>query len=537
MMKENKDMKPFDDLFRQTLEGYTPPPPAGAWKNIRRSLAKSKRSRWHFLFSLPVIILVSVVMFSIIGILVFSRMHSAYHSNLTAQKANRSLREAGRNENASDAKSKSSMPNPQINPLVTDQASITETQNHSPLRPNIRNEQSKVPAISSGHLSDRPEKQGSPKLHAGYSATSNSQEKGKSSNTVSIKKKSSATSLSKSVQPLPVELLAETEAGETMISWVNKTTSARETEIAAKTNEPSFKDPSNANNKGKDSLLTSNPNTVSAAIPDQATNNSARSPSGKQLNNDSSLFKAVTLPNTVAVKKRETKTRAGNRFESFASLGGNFGQVVISGLDPQPFYSAAATFGLNLAKYRTSVETGLGFSQYRDKGLYEFEFRKIDTSGYTGYTYFNPLDSSYLIIFRANVDTQQIFREVTTRSTFTYLDIPFYLTHELFRFGKLTIGIKAGPEVSFLVTRKEVLPELILEGAEFVNLKNMSYSRLSMNWQVLVATRFSWQFNEHLSLILQPSANLYLKNLYDKNNKPKSVPFGISVYGGLQYKF
>jgi hypothetical protein len=130
-----------------------------------------------------------------------------------------------------------------------------------------------------------------------------------------------------------------------------------------------------------------------------------------------------------------------------------------------------------------------------------------------------------------------LYHDSITKNSYTYLRIPLYFSKQLFRSGKFSVGLKTGPSVEFMITRNETQPQYILPGATLISVKNTSYSRLSTSWQWLIAPQLNWDITDKIIFRVEPAVTFYLNNLYDKNSRPATKPYGISITGGLIYKF
>ena len=104
--------------------------------------------------------------------------------------------------------------------------------------------------------------------------------------------------------------------------------------------------------------------------------------------------------------------------------------------------------------------------------------------------------------------------------------------------GKFVFDIKTGPVIGILISQKQISSSTSgPENGEILSTVNSDYTRLKISWQWDVMVQLRWNFNDRLSFTLSPSGIFYLNNLYDRNNKPANMPFGIGVNVGLIYKF
>jgi hypothetical protein len=114
--------------------------------------------------------------------------------------------------------------------------------------------------------------------------------------------------------------------------------------------------------------------------------------------------------------------------------------------------------------------------------------------------------------------------------------MPFYFSKQILRRGKFSAGIKAGPSVEFLLSRKETQPVYQLTGSDLLQTTNKSYKRISTNWQWLIAPQFSWDITDKIRFRLEPAAIFYLNNTYETENRPPVKPYILSITGGLLFK-
>jgi len=210
---------------------------------------------------------------------------------------------------------------------------------------------------------------------------------------------------------------------------------------------------------------------------------------------------------------------------------------LLKGLSSSNFYSGGILAGISSSKSKMSLETGIGFSYYKNHGNYDFEFRRTDTIGYTGYTFYNSYDSSFLIIYKPTTKDSLLYKNTNPQTSYSYLRIPLYFTKQIFHIGKIDVGLKTGPSCEILVKKAETQPEYQIPGTKFIALTNNSYSMLSVNWQWLIAPQMSVGITKKIQFRLEPAVNFYLNNLYNKKNRPSSKPYGVIITTGLTYQF
>jgi hypothetical protein len=476
-MKEEKDIQPVDKLFRQALEGYKPAPPPSVWKQIRSGLSNSGSPFIQFLNKYSGLLIGSAVIIGIIIFLVYNDISTPVTKNTNKLKPLIKVEQSTSDNNSHQTSTKSD------NSIIVDTCKIT------------------TPSIVNSNL---------------HKATESATKTDNQDIAAKLPVQKHLVSTIKSSENT-------TETPKTVAAKTGNV-SLRQNEIISPSNA-SYTKPETDNYQEIDKSIVPNKLEVT-----DSTN--INIPSNSSLVSE----KNENVPASVSSEENAPVKPTWN-YKYYVGAYGTFGQVLIKGLSSNNFYSGGIIAGISNSKLKMSLETGIGFSYYKNYGNYNFEFQRSDTIGYTGYTLFNSYDSSYLIIYRPTIKDTLLYKNAIPQTSYSYLRIPLYLTKQIFHFGKIDIGIKTGPSCEFLVKKNENQPEYQLPGTKFIALTNNSFTMLSVNWQWLIAPQISVGITKKINFRLEPAANFYLNNLYDKKNRPSAKPFGISVTAGLTYQF
>jgi hypothetical protein len=202
---------------------------------------------------------------------------------------------------------------------------------------------------------------------------------------------------------------------------------------------------------------------------------------------------------------------------------GNIGQVVQNGRAPNLFYGAMVTGGLWNDKLKAGIETGIGWENYYDYGSVTENIRMSDT------VYMDTLPTVI------HTDTTRIH---SYSYRYQYIQVPLFISKQVLARGRFSLDIKTGPVVGFMFSdQRKIESTPGPDGGEILSTVDNDYSRLNISWQWHIMPHFQWDINDRFSLTLTPTAIFYLNNLYESSNRPSGVPVGISIYGGLIYKF
>jgi len=510
-MKDENDIEAIDKLFRQSLEGYTPAPPASAWKNISSQLGRGSSSFGRLINGKMGLYFASTILLTITGILAyFVFFTKAPDSTLSNEPLNvTQIQSSDKNK-------------PQTSTLVPDVKNNRQFSSNDSSNPTT----SAINANEQIPFNDKP-------------GNSSSAGKGNSTriNKLVPKQQSTGKQKIKLAKNEPVatavhiELPATTPGSKnsnllnpeqnapTTDYYVIKNTELKEltNDSLTKSDDVKTKPPSNF--KPAEGKTNGNPTGSTTAENNKTVPVTDSSPVGGPLPGDNPA------------------TDIGNGLSYYLGVSGGLGWEIHKELNTNTIYSGTAVAGITHKKTNISFETGIGYNFYNSQGSYEFDFSRSDTIGYTGYTLYNSVDSSYLFIFKPIVSDTLFSYDTITKTTYSYLEIPFHFSKQIFRSGKFSLGIKTGPSVEFEISHKETQPEYQLAGSDLVSVTNNSYSRLSTNWKWLIAPQFSWDITDKIIFRIEPAAILYLNNPYEPENRPSSKPFILSIRAGVVYSF
>ena len=520
-MKEEKDIQPIDKLFRQSLEGYTPAPPASVWKHIRLRLGGGGSSFIRFFTDNMGLFVGSTLLIGLAGIFVYV----LFFSKSTDTTGNAQLKTGTQNtsaENKSVSVTRSDSLNYQT---TTDSVGLTDQVFNAEMKVSVSEK-------AKGKNSDR-----SKGLIAGLASKSGNQDAGNQRNSSNSDKISPGTQISEANKQ-EITIAGNTPSGINPFPPNSKVQSLNQETV--KQND-TLLITAETRNQGAENLIESesvsaNPLITVNDLDEKSIEKTDILPVGSTNEPGSSSLPAAAPATNNPSPVDNVKTPSEKVFSYYFGLSGSFGQEILKGFNSSAFYSGTALAGLTHKKTNFSFETGIGYNYYEDQGNYQFDFKQSDTLGYTGYTLFNTSDSSYLFIYKPTISDTLFSLDTVTKTSYSYLNIPFYFSKQILRRGKFSAGIKTGPSVEFLLSRKETQPVYQLTGSDLLQTENKSYSRMSTNWQWLIAPQFSWDITDKIRFRLEPAAMFYLNTPYETENRPPVKPYILSITGGLLFK-
>jgi hypothetical protein len=234
-------------------------------------------------------------------------------------------------------------------------------------------------------------------------------------------------------------------------------------------------------------------------------------------------MKADNTRNNSGSEKPKNPLRMSDNLSWQLGVSGNIGEVVQKGRNPNLYYGAMVTGGLWHKKLKAGIETGIGWTAYNDYGSVSNNVRIMDSI---------PGDTVHPATY---TDTTRIS---SSRYRYQYLQIPLFISKQIVGKGSFVFNIKTGPAIGFLISQKQLSNSTSgPESGEILRSVNNDYTRLKTSWQWHLMVELQWNLSDKLSFTVCPSGIFYMTNLYDRNNRPPSIPFGIGVNVGLIYKF
>ena len=192
---------------------------------------------------------------------------------------------------------------------------------------------------------------------------------------------------------------------------------------------------------------------------------------------------------------------------------------------------------------RFSVQTGVGLGYVFDHGNYRVNYKSKDSIGYfTSIISFIVTPGNIVVYTTKDIpvyDSLQHIADDRAISRYTYLQIPFMLGYELVETNHFSLGIKAGPAVSFLIGTKEALPFIDYPNARLIRVENNSLSRVKMNWEIQAALDLEYRLVKNFSMYAQPYYKHYFKPFANGESTSTSAkdPYSIGIEVGARYNF
>jgi hypothetical protein len=192
---------------------------------------------------------------------------------------------------------------------------------------------------------------------------------------------------------------------------------------------------------------------------------------------------------------------------------------------------------------RFSVQTGVGLGYVFDHGNYRVNYKSKDSIGYFTSIISFVVNPGNIIVFTTKdvpvYDSLQHIADDRAVSRYTYLQIPLLLGYELVETNHFSLGIKAGPSVSFLIGTREAAPFIDYPNATLIRIDNNSLLRVKMNWEIQAALDVEYRLVKNFSVYAQPYYKHYFKPFTtgESTTTPVKDPYSIGIEIGARYNF
>jgi hypothetical protein len=190
-----------------------------------------------------------------------------------------------------------------------------------------------------------------------------------------------------------------------------------------------------------------------------------------------------------------------------------------------------------------SVQTGLGLGYVFDQGNYRVNYKSKDSIGYfTSIISFIVTPGNKIIFTTKDIAVYDSIEHIADNraiSRYTYLQIPVLIGYELFETNRFSIGIKAGPTISFLIASKEALPFIDYPNAQLIRLDNNSLTRVKMNWEIQASLDIEYRLSKNFSIYADPSYKHYFKpfEMQESSSTKAKDPYSVGIELGIRVDF
>jgi hypothetical protein len=199
--------------------------------------------------------------------------------------------------------------------------------------------------------------------------------------------------------------------------------------------------------------------------------------------------------------------------------------------------------GMSYHLGRFTIQSGLGLGYVYDHADYRVNYKSKDSIGYFTSIITFTVNPGNVIVYTtkdiAVYDSLQHIADDRALDRYTYLRIPLLIGFELFETNRLSIGIKAGPAISFLIGSKEASVIIDYPNARLIRIENNTLVRVKMNWEIQAALDIEYRLVKNFSLYAEPTYKHYFKPFETQESVTTKAkdPYSIGIEVGARFNF
>jgi hypothetical protein len=115
---------------------------------------------------------------------------------------------------------------------------------------------------------------------------------------------------------------------------------------------------------------------------------------------------------------------------------------------------------------------------------------------------------------------------------YTYLQVPLILGYDFLRTQHFSIGLRAGPVISFLLKTEQISDNYDPGKDHIIQINQITPDRIQTNWQFIGGINAGFGITRRLWLEIEPDVRYYFNSVYEKpanNTKPWSAGFRVAL--------
>lgn len=231
------------------------------------------------------------------------------------------------------------------------------------------------------------------------------------------------------------------------------------------------------------------------------------------------------------------------RTHFYAGLSADGGMIYYPSTKDQFTWSTDLALGLTFAK-KFYVETGLGYLDSKERGIYSIELKSYDSVGYYNQVEsfevdpINPDEIQYNTKEVIVYDSIDHYTHTTPYFKYQYITIPLSFGYKFYQKEKFTASVRTGVIFSYMINKN--IPEAEYYDPEYTIVKmiNNTPERVEWNFQWQIGIRLNYNISKAFSVSAEPIFTKYLNSIYDTDKGYSSVkPYTMGLRVGIYYGF
>ncbi|MCF6171761.1 MAG: hypothetical protein L3J66_12350 [Bacteroidales bacterium] len=243
-----------------------------------------------------------------------------------------------------------------------------------------------------------------------------------------------------------------------------------------------------------------------------------------------------------SVKGMEEYLKKRNNIHFYTGVGATGAMAYYPSTTDQFTWSADLALGLKV--HRFYFESGVGYQEMQERGIYQIDFRSRDSIGYFNEVVSfeidpqNPDQITYKTKKTTVYDSVDHYIHSTPLFKYSYLNIPLKVGYRFLNKERFSVSAEAGMIFSKMLSKQ--IPEVSLNNPEYelIAITRQTPERVDLNLQWQLSLRLNYRFEKNMSVAVQPVFTKYINSIYDtKAGYPDVKPYAMGLRFGLYFDF
>lgn len=207
-------------------------------------------------------------------------------------------------------------------------------------------------------------------------------------------------------------------------------------------------------------------------------------------------------------------------------------------------FSWSADIALGIKVHDFYFESGVGYQEMQERGIYQIDFKSRDSIGYYNEVISfeinpqNPDEIAYKTRQTTVYDSVGHYVHTTPLFRYSYLNIPLKTGYRFYQKERFSISAETGIIFSRMLSKE--VPEIKLNNPDYqlIAITSQTPERVDINFQWQLSLRMDYHFAKTMSVAVQPVFTKYINSIYDtKAGYPNVKPYTMGVRFGIYFDF
>lgn len=194
---------------------------------------------------------------------------------------------------------------------------------------------------------------------------------------------------------------------------------------------------------------------------------------------------------------------------------------------------------------RYSIRTGAGLSISKGTNQLQIEYNdylgsymKLDSMTFTwDNNHHQIIPLAWYLTNKDVYDSLMKLEDAKIVKRYTYLQVPLILGYDFFQRNKVSMGFRAGPVLSVLLSEK-ILSDTYDPGKKrIISINEITPEQVNLNWEIMVGFNAAFRLWRNLGIEIEPYGKYYFNSVYQSSGntgKPWSVGLRASLFISFQ---